>query len=1035
MNRKILTCLMISILSFAFVIMFSNNTYAINAASIGTITNRAKVADLKKCHQYFGEEIDAAKINRPSDILAGGTGNELALPNGVLSNDSLFSCKTLLDNYMGYSFNSGDIASKANFLKQMGYKNDTAFGRKCYNYRIREGGTDWGAGGAPEQIITVCANTQSGSTIVGIDIEGGKGNTPVSFGAPDMGNNRLLVNILGIDYYIDFDPNDPNSLFKGIDSTLTKLVNGTGYFYGVEYGGGMSENPDAEKNIYKKGPFISNTSTIFTEDERVGLLAYYFTKYGNISCEWKEGAVELTINSQTYYVSEKPEGPSTFYIINGTEWFGTAGWGEIVSALNGMDIGNMPTCDGVEPPASGGGTLPGSDATEIDADDKPCFNGAGALGWIVCPVIKFLRLTLETIYENIVVPFLQINAKTFSNENGGVVAGWQAFQGFANLAFVALLLIVIFSQVTGVGIDNLGIKRILPKLIIAAILINLSYIICQLLVDASNIAGYGLRSLFDSIQVGETNITGTGQTIMNTALTAAVTAMAGYGAAATAAIWAPFLILPFLLALVGMLISVLFMFILLGVRQAGVIILVVISPLAFAMYMLPNTKPLFQRWWKAFTGLLLLFPICGAMIGGADLAGKILASTSDEFWPNLIAALLTVVPFFFIPTLLKGSFSALGNLGAKISGVGAKIGARAGGIAKAGVERTGAFRNIQANAQERQDVRNRVAERKRLEGVTRRIGNIAESVRTPEQRVQYARAQAALEKMKDEEELNPDLIASEAVARRFNRQVEAVKSRNVASGAVNVTGDVKGFNGKGSSFASGSLAHILYNTQDEAERYATVSQLMASGHHGAEALHQVMEALGNDGNQAALSSIAKAAKGDNKLGDLKSGSRSTYDYINDLAAGQVQAGAVGSGNNISDYAGKVKFGGMSEQQLINTDKEELQRYAQVINQKRASGESLTSEEQKLVQQATAAWDNERLRGSAKKDVQNLVSEIAFGAVNIGNNKARPGTSFDVQHNNGNSKSAPAPRTSADRVNAATNRLEEIARQRNNGGGA
>lgn len=674
---------------------------------------------------------------------------------------------------------------------------------------------------------------------------------------------------------------------------------------------------------------------------------------------------------------------------------------------------------------------------EQDFDDKPCFNGAGALGWIVCPVIKFLRWTLETIYEHIIEPFLQINAKAFSNENGGVVAGWQAFQGFANLAFVALLLVVIFSQVTGVGIDNLGIKRILPKLIVAAILINLSYIICQLLVDASNIAGYGLRSLFDGIQVGEAKIVGTGQTVMNTALTAAVSGMTAAAFYGSVGVWGPAVILPLLLALIGMLISTLFMFILLGVRQAGVIILVVISPLAFAMYMLPNTKPLFQRWWKAFTGLLLLFPICGAMIGGADLAGKILASTSDEFWPNLIAALLTVVPFFFIPTLLKGSFSALGNLGAKISGVGAKIGARAGGIAKAGVERTGAFRNIQANAQERQDIRNRVAERKRLEGTTKRIGSIAESMRTPEQRMQYARAQAALEKMNDEDDFNsrPDLIVSEATAKRFNRQVEAVKSRNVASGAVNVTGDVKGFNGKGSSFASGSLAHILYNTQDEAERYATVSQLMASGHHGAEALHQVMEALGNDGNQGALDSIAKAAKGDNKLGDLKSGSRSTYDYINDLAAGKVQAGAVGSGNNISDYAGKVKFGGMSEQQLINTDKEELQRYAQVINQKRTSGESLTSEEQKLVQQATAAWDNERLRGSAKKDVQNLVSEIAFGAVNIGNNKARPGTSFDVQHNNSNSKSTPAPRTSTDRVNAATDRLEEIARQRNNGGGA
>ncbi len=1003
MNKKIIPFLLAIIAIFMFAVL-QNNTYAVGIADIGQITNKAKVADLKKCHTYFGDQIDINKLTKPSDILAGGKSKELALPNGTTNNDSLFSCQKLLDDYMGYSFSASDTVQKDSFLKKMGYSVDNSYGRECYTYTIKQGGGSSGAGGAPEQKVTVCANIDN-SKIIGVDVYYIKGGFLTITWL--NGENRMLLGIDGFEYYSDYDPNNVDSLFNGIDSVLSKQVNGLGYFYGKEYGGGMEDDPGAaEGTIYKKGPLVTNTPTVFTEDERVGLLVYYFKKYGNVVCNWSEGATEITISGNTYYAALNSDAPGTFYIVSGTSWFGTTDWSGIVNALNGLDIDGMPTCDGVEPdPITPTPIVPTPSGDVFDYEDldtKPCFNGSGALGWILCPIIRVLYVTLNSTYDNIIVPFLEVNVSAFSMDgDNSVYGGWQTFQGFANVVFAIMLLVVIFSQVTGIGIDNLGIKRILPKLIVAAVLINLSFIICQLLVDISNIAGYSLRGLFENIPVqngsGEVTI---GQTALTTGITAAIGAMTGVAAGATASMWAPMLVIPLLLGMVGILISVVFMFIILGVRQAGVIILVVISPLAFVLYMLPNTKTLFQRWYKAFAGLLLVFPICGALIGGSALASKIIAGTSTGFWPNLLAALLTVIPFFFIPTLLKGSFSALGNLGAKLSGAGAKIGGTLGGIAKGGVERTGVFRNIQANAQDRQNLRNRKAERRRLEGVTRRIGNIADNMRTPEQRMQYAQAQAALEKMNDEDDFNmrPDLIVSEAASKRFNRRVEAIKAGNVKSGVTNRTGDVKDFNGKGSSFASDSLAGILYNAQDDAERYAAVNQLMASGHHGAEALHQVMQALGNDGNNTALQAIANAAKGDSKLGELKSGARSTYDYINDIAAGAA-GGQEGSGMNIADYAAKVKFGGMSEQQLFNTDKEELQRYAQVIANKRASGEAFTPEEEKLVAQATAAWNNDRLRGGAKKDVQDLVSQIAFNEVRDGN-KARQGQDFNVRDRRG-----------------------------------
>ena len=1047
MNKKIKVLLsaVIAVFGIGF---FSNNS--VYAADLQTVVNHAEMANLKYCYDKgrFKQKIYTAELNS-IDSNDGHSGIILEDAAYPLPNGDSITCAGIISKYAP-SFSATNEESKKTLLESLGYvwAKDSSKSRKCYKFVF---GKPYSTGSGQEiqeesQSASLCADVDSSGKITGggAVIEG----NPVgdSFMIQVIGSSVSLVN-----YRSDGAQDRPNVANVGIGddwnaaiSAIDNAFGGSGKIYwvgdqqymykGSEVADSNTEGGETGAYVLSSNPFQkaqsalfkSNKSMIFTTDERQIVLQYYLSKDGDVSCTPRGTSDrKITINSVDYYVEQKPEAAGNKYNIpsgggGGYTWWGEVDWEGLLNALNGatlVDGAGLPACENCTKDENGNcidtpaveKCEPGDEDCESAVNDEDsCFNGANSLGWIVCPIISALRSTLETIYDEIITPFLEINVSAFNMDGNGVYKGWQTFQGFANIAFVILLLVVIFSQVTGVGIDNLGIKRILPKLIVAAVLINLSYIICQLLVDVSNITGYGLRSLFESIQISGQSA-GTGQGILTTAISGAIAAGAVAGAAATAGMWAPFIILPLLLGLITMLISVLFMFILLGVRQAGVIILVVVSPLAFVLYMLPNTKPLFTKWWKALTGLLLLFPICGAMIGGSALAGKILASTSTGFGTNLIAALLTVVPFFFVPTLLRGSFSALGNIGAKISGFGQRMAGGIGKVAGEGVKRTSAFKNVQANAKDREELRSRVAERRRLEGITSRIGNIQAGMRTPEQQLQYARAQAALEKMNDEDMFSDaELIQSEAGAKRFNRQVEAMKSKNVASGMVNRIGEVDGktFTGSGGQFTQDTLAYSLYNATDDVERYAITSQLMASGHHGAEALHQVMQALGNDGNTAALATIAAAAKGDNKLGDLKSGARSTYDYINDLAEGKIKAGAVGSGGNVSDYvsgaggARQVSFGGMSEQQLVNTDKEELRRYEQVIAQKRARGEELNDNEKKLVAQATAAWNNERIRGSAKKDIQDTISRIAFGTVRTpgksDSGKAGEGESFDVR---------------------------------------
>jgi len=104
---------------------------------------------------------------------------------------------------------------------------------------------------------------------------------------------------------------------------------------------------------------------------------------------------------------------------------------------------------------------------------------------------------------------------------------------------------------------------------------------------------------------------------------------------------------------------------------------------AIICYALPNTKPIFDRWRKLFTALLLVCPICGLLMGGGQLASTLLLIASHEgeggAFFTIVAMLVSVVPVFFIPTILRSSMMAMGNLGARISQLGRDLG---GGITR-----------------------------------------------------------------------------------------------------------------------------------------------------------------------------------------------------------------------------------------------------------------------------------------------------------------------------------------------------------------
>lgn len=323
------------------------------------------------------------------------------------------------------------------------------------------------------------------------------------------------------------------------------------------------------------------------------------------------------------------------------------------------------------------GTIDGDDYNGTGTTDG-CSLNAGALGWIICPVIKALGEATGAMFDAIGDQYLSIDSAIINDS--GMSQAWSFFQTFANTIFVIFLIIVILSQVTGVGISNYGVKKALPRLIIAAILVNLSFFICALAADLSNVTGSGLKDLFTDIKLSSsvddvnfgTFITNTIASIGSTAVPLGVAGVALSIAIADGG-W-EVLIMPLLLGIIVAFFAILFFFVLLAVRKAAVFILIAISPIAVVCYVLPNTQKLFSRWLKMFSSLLLVYPICGLVMGGGSFASHLLLLTAGQsgFVYYLVCMLISVVPFFFIPTLLKNSMSALGSIGSKIAGLQSK---------------------------------------------------------------------------------------------------------------------------------------------------------------------------------------------------------------------------------------------------------------------------------------------------------------------------------------------------------------------------
>ncbi len=290
-----------------------------------------------------------------------------------------------------------------------------------------------------------------------------------------------------------------------------------------------------------------------------------------------------------------------------------------------------------------------------------------AIGAVIISIGGSLSVLASTILVTVLGMLDSVGCYTCMT-NTAVAAGWPMVRDLANM-FVVLGFVVI-GLATILRFREYEAKKLLPKLIIVALLINFSLPICGIFIDASNItAKYFLKSGgFFANSWGQT-LDGQLKILFNAwkiddYIKASIQLLGSIGGITFYNIMA---------MVIFLLYAFLYIF-----RIIALWILVILSPLAFVFYVFPFTKKFFDMWWSNFLGWCIIIVPISFFVWIADkiMAGIVLTSTTPgeppSFFSYLIPGSFMIIGFLFsIRMSAMGASAAVGAAkwtGGKITG-------------------------------------------------------------------------------------------------------------------------------------------------------------------------------------------------------------------------------------------------------------------------------------------------------------------------------------------------------------------------------
>lgn len=286
-------------------------------------------------------------------------------------------------------------------------------------------------------------------------------------------------------------------------------------------------------------------------------------------------------------------------------------------------------------------------------DSDECAAELNGFGSIICSG-QNLFATMTDILYGIISKILE--GQTEITKSDPVRTHWGNFLSIANIILIIAFLVVIYSTATSTGgLSNYDVKKLLPRIIIFAIAINLSFYICMALVDLSTILGKGAFGLLMGGSAGAPP-----QLINSAKKTAGEILIAGVALVAIAAVLVILIGAPIIMALLAIVFA-------LVVRGIALMILVIISPIAIALYLF-NSQGLskgFTMWRDNYIKLLLVYPLFMLVWGGTRVVSGLVAAGDQNginaLFVLLVEAVCLITPALSIMPLFKMSGDIMGK--------------------------------------------------------------------------------------------------------------------------------------------------------------------------------------------------------------------------------------------------------------------------------------------------------------------------------------------------------------------------------------
>lgn len=307
---------------------------------------------------------------------------------------------------------------------------------------------------------------------------------------------------------------------------------------------------------------------------------------------------------------------------------------------------------------------------------------ATIIGWVLFAIAWSLGQLLVLMME-ILVWIAQWS--TFISAPA-VGFGWKIVRDICNMFFVVIMLVIAFATV--LRVEKYSYEKLLPKLIIMAVLINFSKMICGLIIDVSQVVMLTFVNSFKDVA---------GSNLTNMMGLNSLMSMSGNAAnTETAEVTGWTVLGSYVLAIIYIIISlitIVTMVLMLTIRIIMIWIYVVLSPMAYLLGAFPDGQKYASKWWTEFSQNVIVGPVLAffiwlsfaslggvtdqASIGGVTAAAPTVAETTGDVGASTEALTVAGSPnhmlnFVISIAMLYGGLQVSQSIGGAAAGMAGK---------------------------------------------------------------------------------------------------------------------------------------------------------------------------------------------------------------------------------------------------------------------------------------------------------------------------------------------------------------------------